>query len=83
MFNIFRRKQVYGTGALKDPLDIRDFRYEPIAAAAVSVDWEKGFDKTKHYTKISDKQIQNRAKRSIVTPFEEILTNIITTTKVT
>ena len=33
-----------GTGALKDPLDIRDHRYEPVAAAGDPVDWEKGFD---------------------------------------
>lgn len=42
--------------------------------------WEEGekrFERTKHYKKISDEQIQDRAKRSIVTPFEEILGLII------
>jgi len=33
-----------GTGALRDPLDIRDYRYEEVAAASAPVDWEKGFD---------------------------------------
>ena len=44
MFNIFGNKNVYGTGALRDPLDLRDFRYEGIAAAGEPVDWGKGFD---------------------------------------
>jgi len=33
-----------GTGALRDPIDPRDFRYEEVAAAGEPVDWEKGFD---------------------------------------
>jgi len=44
MFNFFKRKKVMGTGALKDPVDPRDFRYEEVAAAGEPVDWEKGFD---------------------------------------
>ena len=44
MFNIFKRKMVFGTGALKDPSDSRDHRYEPIAAAGAPIDWKKGFD---------------------------------------
>lgn len=44
MFNIFKRKVVMGTGALRDPLDVRDYRYEGIAAASAPVDWNTGFD---------------------------------------
>jgi len=33
-----------GTGALRDPIDIRDRRYEEVACAGEPVDWEKGFD---------------------------------------
>ena len=44
MFNIFGLNKVPGTGALRDPLDARDFRYEGIAAAGEPVDWNKGFD---------------------------------------
>lgn len=44
MFDIFKRKQILGTGAVRDPLDIRDYRYEKVAAAGEPVDWEKGFD---------------------------------------
>lgn len=44
MFNILKRKQVFGTGALEDPLDRRDRRYEEIASASDPVDWNKGFD---------------------------------------
>ncbi len=42
--------------------------------------WEhrKGFKKTREYIDISDKEILNRAKHNIVTPFEEILSRIIT-----
>lgn len=44
MFNIFKRKMIYGTGAIRDSLDIRDYRYEGIAAASAPVDWNTGFD---------------------------------------
>ena len=44
MFNILGQRNVPGTGAIRDPLDIRDFRYEGIAAAGEPVNWEKGFD---------------------------------------
>ncbi len=44
MFNIFGQKNVFGTGALRDPLDTRDHRYEGIPAAGEPVDWDKGFD---------------------------------------
>ena len=33
-----------GTGAFRDPIDPRDYRYEEVAAAGEPVDWEKGFD---------------------------------------
>ena len=42
--------------------------------------WEAGFDKTKHYKEISDELIKDRAKHSIVTPFEEIVELVINTT---
>ena len=42
MFSIFKHKQVFGTGAIRDPHDIRDYGYEKIAAAGESIDWNKG-----------------------------------------
>ena len=33
-----------GTGALRDPIDIRDRRYEEVAGTGEPVDWKKGFD---------------------------------------
>lgn len=44
MFNILGQNKVLGTGALRDPLDTRDQRYEGIAAAGEPIDWDKGFD---------------------------------------
>lgn len=48
MFNIFnlfnKRSKQFGTGAVKDIEDLRDYRYEPVAAGASPVDWGKGFD---------------------------------------
>ena len=34
----------FGTGAIADPKDDRDFIYDDIAMGAPSVDWEKGYD---------------------------------------
>lgn len=34
----------FGTGAIPDPQDKRDFVYDDIALAAPQIDWEKGFD---------------------------------------
>ena len=38
------KKQKFGTGALQDPIDTRDFRYEEVASAGEPVDWKKGYD---------------------------------------
>lgn len=43
MFN-FLKKQKFGTGALEDQLDLRDYKFDEIAAAAPAVDWDKGYD---------------------------------------
>lgn len=42
LFN--KRTVIYGTGAVKDLPDSRDYRYEPIAAGSAPVDWAKGYD---------------------------------------
>jgi hypothetical protein len=49
MFNPFKKGLPYGTGALRDPLDIRDLRYESVAAVGEPIDWEKGYDVEKDH----------------------------------
>ena len=44
MFWLFKRKTKFGNGAKRDPIDLRDFRYERIAGAGEPVDWKKGYD---------------------------------------
>lgn len=40
----YKKFEKHYTGAVIDPLDKQDIKYDPVAAASPEVDWEKGFD---------------------------------------
>jgi len=42
--DIFKKKPVFGTGALPDPTDLRDYSYDDIVGIGEPVDWNKGYD---------------------------------------
>jgi hypothetical protein len=44
IFNWFKKKQEFGTGALPDPSDPRDYIYEDVVGFGEPVDWDKGYD---------------------------------------